>query len=70
MTVDILKDVSAEIPETINDDSCTESQKPLQDSSEDSDSISSLENCNYDVQPSLETCSAVYFSGYLANKCF
>lgn len=45
-------------------------KKPLQDSSEDSDSISSLENFNYPIKPSLETWSVVYFSGYLANKCF
>jgi len=69
MTVDILKDVVVENSESMYDDECTHNQKPLQDSSEDSDSISSLENGNNIVVPSLEACSIVYLSGYLANKC-
>lgn len=69
MTVDILKDVVVENSESMYDDECTHNQKPLQNSSEDSDLISSLENGNNIVVPSLEACSIVYLSGYLANKC-
>lgn len=70
MAVDVLKDVIVDITEPINIESCTQNQTLLHNFSEDSDSISSLENNYYPVNPSLEACSNVYFSGYLANKCF
>ncbi|KAL4126559.1 hypothetical protein QTP88_010780 [Uroleucon formosanum] len=68
LTVDVLKDTSINPldPDFIEADFDDQQQNLLSDNSSETSS------CSLDFSPipiSLETCSLVYFSGYLANKC-
>lgn len=62
---DVLKDIDVNIPEKIVDSS-EDAQYEIFDSES---SLSSPTRPILQVKPTLQTCSEVYFTGYLAKKC-
>lgn len=62
---DVLKDIDVNIPEEIVDSSEDEQYEIFDSES----SLSSPARPILQVKPTLQTCSEVYFTGYLAKKC-
>lgn len=66
LTVDVLKDVSIDPIDPIDETTINTEETSNEKTDSDSNTTSSLKSSTNYEEPSLESCSIAYFAGYLA----